>query len=357
MKKLKVCQIIAATLTGLLCVALAVALAVIIIRDEEKPTWCPKTQTQPKTTNPEELGIFEDLNEDELKAVRDYMLSDPQLNITAHDQAGLNTNYIFLIELYPPNKADALAFLDNGGSKPERVAKVVVQAGGLDVPVIQEYLVQPAHKPTSHTLRVNHTTVYPIPFQARPGDDIEREGVEKLLNEATAKMYKLLYESYDGFVVHNCTDRCIAFFLSSPKDTPDDKRKAWTEFALIIESLSGWTIDLDILIDISGTDIDKWKILKVVYNDQEFDSVEELMEKYNKGQVTKSTFNVPKNLNSLPTDYYPKGGHPKYQPNPVPGPDVYEPAGNRFKVNGHHVEYMDWSFDFRFSSATGIQVR
>lgn len=38
------------------------------------------------------------------------------------------------------------------------------------------------------------------------------------------------------------------------------------------------------------------------------------------------------------------------------GAQLVEPDGKRYTVSGHHVEYMNWSFDFRLRSSTGVQL-
>ena len=44
---------------------------------------------------------------------------------------------------YPPNKTEALAYLDAGGPTPERQARVIVVRSGEAVPDVMEYRVGP----------------------------------------------------------------------------------------------------------------------------------------------------------------------------------------------------------------------
>ncbi len=53
----------------------------------------------------------------------------------------MEDNYIYNIFLSPPNKTEALAFLDNGAPEPKRFANVVVIRGAESVPDVMEYKV------------------------------------------------------------------------------------------------------------------------------------------------------------------------------------------------------------------------
>lgn len=50
--------------------------------------------------------------------VRDYLFAQSDLNLTRSDEATPASNVIYLMELQPPPKVPALAFLDSGGAVP-----------------------------------------------------------------------------------------------------------------------------------------------------------------------------------------------------------------------------------------------
>ena len=52
--------------------------------------------------------------------VRDYLFAQPELNLTDADNAGVASNTLFMVELLPPPKADALAALDDAAPQPPR---------------------------------------------------------------------------------------------------------------------------------------------------------------------------------------------------------------------------------------------
>lgn len=58
--------------------------------------------------------------------VRSYLFAQSDLNLTRSDEATPASNVIYLLELLPPPKAPALAFLDSGGAVPAPPRQVCV---------------------------------------------------------------------------------------------------------------------------------------------------------------------------------------------------------------------------------------
>ena len=50
--------------------------------------------------------------------VRDYLFSQEDLNLTRSDEAMLASNILYMMELLPPPKALATAYIDSGGTAP-----------------------------------------------------------------------------------------------------------------------------------------------------------------------------------------------------------------------------------------------
>ena len=50
--------------------------------------------------------------------VRDYLFSQADLNLTRSDEASVASNVLYMMELLPPPKAAALAYIDSGGQAP-----------------------------------------------------------------------------------------------------------------------------------------------------------------------------------------------------------------------------------------------
>lgn len=294
-------------------------------------------------------GIFDDLTADEIIAVRDFVLTKTALNVTPFERATVSSNYIFVIELQPPLKDVALQFLDNHGPKPVRQAKVIINRGGDKVPQIQHYIVEPADKPTKYTKLGNS-----IPFHKGFYDSIYVHIIDKMLVNLTENIYNLMLESYDGYTFHNCTDRCLTWSNSLPGALLSGQRKTWVSFLRYITGIYLHPIGLEVLIDIPGTDASLWKVEKINYNKQSFDSAESLNNAYNKGSIQKIFLKAPTAKEGIYSTYQQRGD--PLPATPKRGPRLYEPDGKRYTVKGRHVDYMAWSFDFRARSTTGIQI-
>ena len=78
------------------------------------------------------------------------MTSINQANGDQPDQAPVDynvsayENYIYNAFLFPVNKAEALGYLDHGGPKPQRFAKVIAIRGANNPPDVMEYKVDSA---------------------------------------------------------------------------------------------------------------------------------------------------------------------------------------------------------------------
>lgn len=57
------------------------------------------------------------------------------------DASLLTEDYLYNVFLFPVNKAEALAYLDHGGSLPTRYAKVIAVRGAQSPPDVMEYKV------------------------------------------------------------------------------------------------------------------------------------------------------------------------------------------------------------------------
>lgn len=309
--------------------------------------------------SPKSAGVFDDLTVDEITAVRDYLLKQPELNLTKFLRATVDSNYIYLIQFLPPSKDEVLEFLDNDGLKPERRAVAVVFHGATDPPVVKEYIVSPVAKPTQHVARkVPGGQKETVPFNARPFDSyVEYSGLNNvIILKAARKLYKLMYESYDGYT-YTCKNKrkCLDFLYTAPMGFTAEDRYTWIFF--IRRDFTGnyfYPIDLMFLVDHGGAVASKWKVLKVLYNNQTFDSVDELVAKYENNTIQKIKLLAPKGNETLFSSYERRGAP---QPSkPMRGPEQYQPDGQRYTTKGRHISYMSWSFDFRMDSNSGIQL-
>ncbi len=79
------------------------------------------------THNEDNPSIFDDLTTSEMRHVVDFLMDQKQLGISSAELITIASNYILTIELLPPNKAEALSYLDSKGPKPQRYAKAIIQ--------------------------------------------------------------------------------------------------------------------------------------------------------------------------------------------------------------------------------------
>lgn len=349
-------------LLAVLSLALLIALIVVATRENKSEPlknggggsqsggFCPETYMTPSKEATRSAGLYNDLSKEEIIAVRDYILSQSSLNVTPFDEAKINDNYIYLIELQQPPKAAALEFLDKNGDKPERTARVVIYSGGKANPDVREYLVKPAGKPSNHRESTGPGK-YPIPFNTRFADTKELAIMEKMIKNVTKHAFRLLNESYDGFTFWGCKDSCLTWGLSAPSTFKANQRKQWTWMMRDMIGFYIQPVGFEVLLDTGGNDQTKWRVEKIYYNNKTYDTVEELMTAYDAG--SKMHFPAAKDKGVFST--YERRGDPQPK-KPLRNPRVYEPDGKRYSVSGHHVEYMGWSFDFRSRTSSGIQI-
>lgn len=136
---------------------------------------CPASIAPPANA-PAPVNLWAPLTVQETTSIHDWLLESSRgLNFTLANQATLSDNAIFLIEIYRPSKADALAYLEapTASKLPARYARVSVHLaarpdseGG---PVIKDYLVGPLPIGTRTSLQelkgVYHRE--DIPYNAR----------------------------------------------------------------------------------------------------------------------------------------------------------------------------------------------
>ena len=249
----------------LLVIGLAIATIILSLKNSNNSDSiddCVKTTSlKPKYTKSQDL--YRDLSETELLQVYDYILKVAPLNITPFENATVYSNYIFLIELQNPIKDDAIAYLDYNKPKPTRAANVIIFKGAETPPIIEEILVyfDTPMRNERNKMLTNNT----IPFHARPINSLEMARTSDIMNEFGEKAHDILKESFDGFTIVNCSDRCLSCSNSGPtsvfKPNEQDLFNVWCLRVVDGEYLH--PVGLEFLIRRKGTDVSKWEIEKV----------------------------------------------------------------------------------------------
>ena len=112
-------------------------------RDSYTPTNQTDTTSAYPTTTAPKLNIFSSLSNDEAAQVIGFLHNQTDLNLTASSDAGDWDNSILVVDLYAPNKTDALAYLDGNATQPDRFARVSILFGATEEPYAQDWVVGP----------------------------------------------------------------------------------------------------------------------------------------------------------------------------------------------------------------------
>ncbi|NXJ58079.1 AOC1 oxidase, partial [Spizaetus tyrannus] len=326
---------------------LAWALAVLGITAGSSPS------PNPTAPPPDQASIFADLTPAELRAVRTFLMSRPELGLSPSHGGPLAKNTLFLVELLPPKKRLALRYLDQGGPRPQRQARAVVFFGAQAEPNVTEFAVGPLPRPSSYRpLRFKGGRA--VPFAARPMTLLEYELLHRTLAEAMEPLYRLLRDS-TGFWYHNCSRHCLTFSDIAPRGLASGERRSWLILQRFVEGFFLHPVGLEVLVDHRDPDPRRWAVQRLWYNGQYFSSPQELAERYERGTLAVARLAEPP-FQQLFSSYEPRGRFATGTPTEVHGAKVCEPQGRRYRLRGNRLEYGGWSLAFRLRSSAGLQL-
>ncbi|XP_077124090.1 diamine oxidase [copper-containing] [Ranitomeya variabilis] len=294
-------------------------------------------------------SVFSDLTSEEMTSVHTFLADQEQLSLVPiRSQFGKNS--IFMMELNLPKKRFVLNFLDNDGPKPQREAKVVVYFGDQAQPNITEYIVGPLPHPYYYR-PVTSKRNKPVRFESRPMTYMEYEKIQKRLLELTKEFNHILVES-SGFSFYNCSSRCLTFTDIAPRGLNSGERRSWLLLQRYVEGFFLHPIGVELLLNHRSMNPKEWTIDKIWYNGQYFDSVKELVRKYEKNEVTK--IHLPDDTTDPYSTFIPRGDF--NTKTHIQGPKICEPQGKRYRVLGNYVEYTGWTFAYRVRPSAGLQI-
>ncbi|KAA8578627.1 primary amine oxidase, liver isozyme [Etheostoma spectabile] len=303
----------------------------------------PKCSTQrvhPLKRNHDERSlVFADLSRQEYLQVQQFMLKQKDLDISTNQNTKPWENFLFLIDLSLPKKADALAYLDGKGAKPDREATVVVFHGAKGY--IKEYVVGPLPNPTYYKDVTIERYNMELPITARTVTIGEYELLFKYVGEVFSKLGKLMKESFD--VDQN---KKVNAFEQMPRGIRSGDRHTWISFFRDMSGMYIHPVGFELLINHESVNASEWKVERLLYNGQYFDTVDELRVKYDAGSIKKIVYKETPDYGSL---------KPRHKPLQI-GPQLFNAEGKRYSISNNHVLYLDWSFAFGLSSVTGLRV-
>ncbi|XP_071590549.1 LOW QUALITY PROTEIN: diamine oxidase [copper-containing] [Heliangelus exortis] len=314
----------------------------------------PRPRPGPTASPGDGASIFSDLTAEELRAVRSFLMSRPELGLSPEPWGGvLAKNSLFLVELLPPKKRPALRYLDQGGPRPLRQARAVIFFGAQAEPNVTEFSVGPLPRPRSYRpLRFKGGR--DVPFSARPMTWLEYEMLHQTVAEALEPLNRFLREATGFWYQRNCSRRCLTFSDIAPRGLGPGQRRSWLVLQRFVEGFFLHPVGLEVLVDHRDPDPRRWAVEKLWYNGRYFSSPRELAQSYHRGML--ATVKLPPPASPLFSSYEPRGRFSGGTPEEARGPTVCEPQGRRYRLRGNHLEYEGWSVAFRLRSSAGLQL-
>ncbi|KAI5825435.1 amine oxidase catalytic domain-containing protein [Schizophyllum commune Tattone D] len=273
------------------------------------------------------------------------------LNLTRAHGSSMSDNVIFLIERYYPSKADALAYLDDPipAKEPLKYARVSIHHG--TIPAVKIYLLGPLPISEETSMR-ELTEIYhrpDVPFNAR--GYLTGNELPELLGRITPPLADAMLELFNGTANGSPNDTLVASG-SGPFSFDGEFRRMWISWRRNAPGPWLHPIGFWQYVDMSGTDPEQWKILKVVYNKQVFDSVADFNTALKNGTLVRAHHDSSADVSwatRKPTGAVRDLEH-------LPGPRSVSFAGLRFRVDERtqYVTWMGWSMYLGFDRDMGL---
>ena len=184
-------------------------------------------------------------------------------------------------------------------------------------------------------------------------DPVRTAAIDDLLNATLSQIADTTIDLLDMAFYGTGDPRTnMTYFTTSPSTGDGQKALIWSPWRRL--GIEPWDqpSDLYIQFDISGTDTSLWKALKVVYNLELYNSVEDFESAWKTGKITKTS---PPAID-IEFLYKNKTG-PTRELEDRLAPTVLSLDGNRFKIDeqNQYVEYFGWSFYMRYYYDVGVQ--
>nr|XP_034989921.1 membrane primary amine oxidase-like isoform X2 [Zootoca vivipara] len=288
--------------------------------------------------------VFADLTPEEIMEVKIYLQYNLGVPLVEPPQAKPSDNCIFSITLQLPPKAEVLQFLDHQGTRPSRQALAVLHFGNQEDPNVTEFVVGPLPKPTYHQDVTVQKYGGKLPYFKRFLLNNEFKEIHTFLRnkeypKAPNFMQKVLYYNGSNF----------AYYHGLPPGLKSGDRKIWVAHFQNVPGNYLHPFGFDIQVDLSSLNVSHWKVLKVFYNGQYFEDMEDIERQFIMGHVK-----VAK-VKKAPLD----GGYSSLKqrvPHQRLGPLHYEPRGPRYRIWNNQVFFMSWSFAFGIDANRGPRI-
>ncbi|CAH1793803.1 unnamed protein product [Owenia fusiformis] len=299
-------------------------------------------------------STFGELTTSEIDEVIRYI--GKELNAVPSTTATVSDTFAYVIEKKPTRKEDALNHVDHDGPVPTREASVVL----VSPEEVAEYTVGPLPNPTYHfrtekpKWRRSDLRFIDRPFYT-PADFV---AVDTLMQKEGLKLKLLMQESFNGYDMgYDCLKDCITFSLVRT-NVFQKNRFMWVYFKRKFDISLGldrlYPLPLQMLLNVTDRDPSKWNTIQIWYNDQFFDSIDDLITKYNNDTITK--VKVQSSIADMFSSSLRRREDEFSESSRKRGPDCFPQDGRRYSIDGRRIKYMNWEFEFTNRQSTGPQL-
>nr|KIR88896.1 hypothetical protein I308_00977 [Cryptococcus tetragattii IND107] len=312
-------------------------------------------------------NIWSFLSNDEAAGVIAFLHNQTALNLTAVDNAGDWDNTITVVDLLPPNKTEALSYMDGNGIKPERWAIASLLCGATEEPYAQDLIVGP--------LPVSEDSIYyPYTYGTHAPDAkirvYDMDDNSEFLSDIAMSMKDIISDVLNA-TIETADDLADTFDIwgidplwHQPNENGNDQVIYWAGFWRYPDTIQmeNSTINFDgetllpqglyIQTNITGRDKSKWGLIGILYGDEYYTSVDEFRAAWQNPDFKKFIPNYSGNW--IGTD---QAGNVMPFETEAPPMNV-QPGGQRFKVDeeNKYIEWMDFSFYLTFTRDTGMRL-
>ncbi|XP_070801784.1 primary amine oxidase, lung isozyme-like [Pituophis catenifer annectens] len=331
-------------------VAIGITIIIILVLNfrnaRKKPTNCESfSQTKEQEEGGQDCGsqVFQDLTPEEIMQVKRYLQSNLGVPLVEAPQAKPSDNCIYLITLQLPPKAQVLQFLDHQGSRPAREALAVVHFGNQLDPNVTEFVVGPLPEPTCHQDITAQKYGQKLFYSQRFVLANEFNEINEFLKDEYPKAPNFMQE------VLNYNGSNIQYIHQLPPGLKSGDRKMWVSHFQNVTGYYLHPIGLEVQVDHSSLDVSGWKVVKVFYNGQYFEDMEDLEKQFNMGKIRVDKVKeapIDGDYSSLKQRVPPKD----------PGPLQYEPHGPRYTIQNNQVTFLNWRFAFGIDASRGPHI-
>ncbi|RXK35243.1 hypothetical protein M231_07497 [Tremella mesenterica] len=289
----------------------------------------------------EKANIWKNFDLDQAISLRQWLMSSKLgLNLTLSDESYDNDNFIHYIEIYQPPKDLALSYLNNHSVQIPQYAHAIIHHGPEET--IRDYLIGPL--PISNeTIMKNITYLNPIPLNARNTFNWT------ILAEYGMKLLLPLEPVFNDLFNASLVNQTILPAATGPMSYDGKWRRSWVQMRYNVAGSWLHAVDFQFYVDLSGTDPNKYHIIKIMHDSKIYHSVEEIIIAWKQGLLKR----FKPDLSSWASRQI-RGRQRDLDDRQ--GPRSVQFSGPRFRVDIKEdwVSWMGWNFYLSFERDMGL---